>query len=521
MTESNVKIKYFREDREYDGWSLWIWEFSKGDKGFEIQPIDATPDFISFEIPVSKYNLWDKVIGVLPKYRTWLCKDIADRFIYMHNQISGYEIYHGNPAVYPTGIIESHSNKPESKCSENDSTDDLKLISFMTKLTGKENVQQNEIVKARTEMIEELEEMLDKFIEALDCVNFDSEYTNFNELNSSFKKWKNELHWPWIRGKTIIALAGRFSAGKSSILNSIFEDDLLAIGQEPTTAVPTFITNDVSINDGCVLAMDTEKRTVEIEFNEFKNFTHLNKNEIPYSLFLEYFVIGKNRHDILDGVSILDTPGFDSTYSNDRKITSEALESSDYTFWVVALQDGTIGLDSLNFLKNHLYGKPVYVILTRIDNYPAQLRNKRIESVSKEILENAKKCEIDIREFLPITNKKSDSFYKEGRDNLKKLIKSLSCKSSDQSKASLNGVLEKIKKLAVTKLNSDVAVLRQSIREYKQTPDSLCNCKSDRCREIAIKYESRVETHVSKNRKLKNEILTKFNDIQVKIGDVL
>ncbi|MGB9631603.1 MAG: dynamin family protein, partial [Candidatus Methanodesulfokora sp.] len=57
----------------------------------------------------------------------------------------------------------------------------------------------------------------------------------------SYNRWVDIQKKPWVKDRTVIALLGKFSSGKSSIVNSLLMEKLLPVDVTPTTAIPTYI----------------------------------------------------------------------------------------------------------------------------------------------------------------------------------------------------------------------------------------------------------------------------------------
>ena len=68
----------------------------------------------------------------------------------------------------------------------------------------------------------------------------------------------------------------------------------------------------------------------------------------------------------LNGLSILDTPGFNSNDSEDKERTIEVINECDALFWVFDVNAGTVNRSSISLIKEKL-NKPLYVVINKQD----------------------------------------------------------------------------------------------------------------------------------------------------------
>ncbi len=159
-----------------------------------------------------------------------------------------------------------------------------------------------------------------------------------------------------------VAFCGHFSAGKSTLLNTIVGAEVL-----PTSPIPTSA-NIIEIKNG-------EQALTVHEKDEEEKVWH---GEIPWNKVREW---GMNGHEIskmtitaplpfLGGHScILDTPGVDSTDESHEAITVEQLYTTDAIVYVMDynhVQSET----NLYFLKQlSIEKKPIYIVVNQIDKH--------------------------------------------------------------------------------------------------------------------------------------------------------
>lgn len=98
----------------------------------------------------------------------------------------------------------------------------------------------------------------------------------------------------------------------------------------------------------------------------------------------------------LDGLSILDTPGFNSNDSEDRERTIEVINECDALFWVFDVNAGTINRSSISTIKEKL-NKPLYVVINKVDTKAASEVQKVEDLIRQTLAEEGLKVEQFIR----------------------------------------------------------------------------------------------------------------------------
>lgn len=259
----------------------------------------------------------------------------------------------------------------------------------------------------KLEKIKRLENfILEEFIPTLDLLDiFPDEYKRFRYLEELVDQFKLTLLHGWNRDNLTISLIGKFSSGKSSILNSLIGEELLVTHVNPTTAIPTLITDGLGYRD-TVYFVDSMHNLREIEIEKFKNITYLTVENIPLSYFIKYFLVSTRYKDLSD-INFIDTPGFSSDKKEDFLKSKHSIDMSDIVFFIVDINDGTVGRDSLEFLSQ--IDKDIYLILNKADTKSPREANHVREHILKtcESLSNIR----DV--FLYSAKKDKDGKFKE------------------------------------------------------------------------------------------------------------
>ena len=210
----------------------------------------------------------------------------------------------------------------------------------------------------------------------------------YAELLGLLDELKDLVYFPHLANKNIIAICGAFSAGKSSFLNSIFGvGRLLKTGDDPTTAIPTYLTNGP---EETIRALNISNHTQYLTRKEANSLTHLdNDNQsvdgrIAYSRILKTLQIESPKME-WKNIALLDTPGYSKPHTglneqdekSDAEMAQRELAKADYLIWVVSVDDGTLHESSKEFLKKAKWKrKPeLYLLINMADKKsPSELK---------------------------------------------------------------------------------------------------------------------------------------------------
>lgn len=171
-----------------------------------------------------------------------------------------------------------------------------------------------------------------------------------------------ELLRKCLREELAIAFTGHFSAGKSSLMNHIFDIHLL-----PTSPIPTSA-NVVTVRHGAD----------RIELHYLDDTTHVvtgSYSEAALQALLKdgqrATAVSITRSDIPlpDGIAIVDTPGVDSTDEAHRQATEAQLHLADIIFYMMDYNH-VQAEGNLQFVKDLTSrGKQVYLLINQIDKH--------------------------------------------------------------------------------------------------------------------------------------------------------
>lgn len=227
------------------------------------------------------------------------------------------------------------------------------------------------------------------------------------DLGEKVQKFRFYCELPEIRNKQVIAIGGKFSAGKSSFLNTLTGKKHLAVEIDPTTSIPTYLLK------GCnneIIAINNFYNTILLTEDEFKSLTHEEQEKYGSqvgSLLKSVFITDRDFR--WQNLAFLDTPGYTKPEDNpnettDADIAHAQLNSADYIIWLVSAEDGGIKEDDLAFLESLDEDIPKLVLITKSDR-KTENEIADIVQLTKNLLENSS---FEVEDVLPISRKVSD-----------------------------------------------------------------------------------------------------------------
>lgn len=251
--------------------------------------------------------------------------------------------------------------------------------------------------KIENEGLEEYQQILDnEFLEFASGVDSIKEKEiALLTLQEIQKELQLVASYPSLFQKTIVAVGGGFSAGKSTFLNNLLGLKLkLPEHIDPTTAIPTYclkgqreVLMGFSQNGGMVelphLAFDHQfLESLGFNLKEIMSFMLLSAPSVPFEF-----------------LCFIDTPGYNpgnqGYTGGDKQASKESLKHAKHILWLVSCERGGIESDDLEFLQE-LYeeeGKQVFIVLSRAD----RRTKSQLEVVAKQIRETLKDNGIEFK----------------------------------------------------------------------------------------------------------------------------
>ncbi|GAA7192790.1 hypothetical protein ID0444_03420 [Helicobacter pylori] len=240
--------------------------------------------------------------------------------------------------------------------------------------------------KMENEGLEEYQHILDnEFLEFSNEVEFKEQAVALRALQELGNELQLVASYPSLFQKSMVAVGGGFSVGKSSFLNHLLGLNLkLPEAINPTTAIPTYCFKD--------------KREALMGFSQNGGMV-----ELPHLTFDHKFLnsLGFNLKNIMPSMLLsapsvpfeflcfIDTPGHNPSNrgytGGDRQASEEYLANAKYILWVIDCQHGTIQSDDLDYLQElyEKHGKKIFIVLSKADLHT----NSALEDIATSIRE--------------------------------------------------------------------------------------------------------------------------------------
>ncbi|MFF2752739.1 dynamin family protein [Psychrobacillus sp. NPDC058041] len=165
------------------------------------------------------------------------------------------------------------------------------------------------------------------------------------------------------KGTFTIAFAGHFSAGKSSMINALVDENLLPTSPIPTSANIVTVQKTVE-NYALVHFVDR----APVKFSGHYDIQLVKKYSKDGSK-VSQIEIGHSGSRLPEGITVMDTPGVDSTDDAHRISTESALHLADIVFYVMDYNHVQSELN-FQFTKQLLhYNENVYLIVNQVDKH--------------------------------------------------------------------------------------------------------------------------------------------------------
>ncbi|WP_075617744.1 dynamin family protein [Paenisporosarcina indica] len=189
-------------------------------------------------------------------------------------------------------------------------------------------------------------------------------FTLFKESNDVERLNKTSLFaQKLINREFTIGFAGHFSAGKSSMINALTGEQLLPSSPIPTSA--NIVKIHKATEDYAIVYMHGQK---PVKFSGDYNFETV-KAFCKDGEIVSQIEIGHETSVLPEGITVMDTPGVDSTDDAHRMSTESALHLADIVFYVMDYNHVQSEMN-FGFTKQLLkYNDNVYLIVNQIDKH--------------------------------------------------------------------------------------------------------------------------------------------------------
>lgn len=197
-------------------------------------------------------------------------------------------------------------------------------------------------------------------------------------VKSFLDEW-NSIQNIQVKQKFSVAVVGEFSRGKSTLLNRLLGQDILPVGNLPTTS---FITHIRYAPELAISKISPDGRCQKLSPQEMQDLTIANASSaLEDHLDVEI----PNTWLDINKVEFLDTPGAGDLETNRSEITQRAIMECDATLVVISATM-PLSLTEKAFVEEHIFQRKiprVAFVLTRLD----QIKENERASVIRFILQ--------------------------------------------------------------------------------------------------------------------------------------
>ncbi len=319
--------------------------------------------------------------------------------------------------------------------------------------------------------------------------------------------------YPSLFQKTMVAVGGGFSAGKSTFLNNLLGLKLkLPEDMNPTTAIPTYclkgkkeVLMGFSQNGGMVelpnLAFDHQfLKSIGFNLKEIMPFMLLSAPRVPFEF-----------------LCFIDTPGYNpgnqGYTGGDKQASKESLQHAKHILWLISCERGGIESDDLEFLQE-LYeeGKQVFIVLSRADRHT----KSQLEEVAKKIRETLEDNGI---EFLGICAYSATRYqeYKEFSEkskvfnSLEEFLMKLNQRSEKQNE--ILGYLYEVHRMYEKAIKQDANQFKRYQRELRSVGLDLMQKGFDDFNDATFNKIHSLKKEFSEQEQSKRESLVQLNQV--------
>ena len=230
---------------------------------------------------------------------------------------------------------------------------------------------------AQAEVLDKLQQILKHDLVSLSRRGCPDNFADiYFSLEQELERFREFCAFPALAQKVVIGFGGAFSSGKSSLINALLGQKLLATEVDPTTTLPTYLLQGEQ--DG-VLALNLFRHLVPLSHEEFLSLTHdelaLYGSNVSRLLQAAFRTVSNFPWNNL---ALVDTPGYSKpdseTWSDrtDEHVARAQLNASQAIVWVVSADSGTISEDDLRFMASLRPEIPRLVAVSRADKKTPQ-----------------------------------------------------------------------------------------------------------------------------------------------------
>lgn len=291
-----------------------------------------------------------------------------------------------------------------------------------------------------------------------------------NSLNSILKQIELELSAHENTNDTQVVVAGGFSAGKSSFLNTITgAENLLPTGIEPVSMISTYLYFSNKVKEIVVKGVNLKDAVVLLDKDVLQCIQHSSSSKVYLASVLNKLFVEIPSED-LKGLVFIDTPGYnnsdkanDANGQSDQDTATDSFKDGNVLFWVVDIEGGTVPAKDKaminQFLEAHEGDGKVVIIFNKADKKPVSEIRSIVDMAAKEYDLETDKNIIDVLAYSCYDNK---IHYSKKGFTMPQLLNEV--RKSGNGNSGIIKYLNQIKEL----FDTEIEYARMDIEEKKQ-----------------------------------------------------
>lgn len=301
-----------------------------------------------------------------------------------------------------------------------------------------------------------------------------------------------------------VTVWGHYSAGKSRLINNIFNRDILPVQTRETTAVLTYI--QYGVHDECVVVYDDGIATnheITILKEIFQNT--VNSIEVERIDHIEVYI---NDNLLKTGLILVDTPGVNTIIQKHQDLAVDAIEQSGRIIYVLGNAPSNTDREFVQQISS--CGVKISFVRTKCDRFidNEEDADASLQTEKDDLLFFAG----SESEFIPVSNLKDSRWFK-NIEKVRNLLREIAIDISEQMNDACTQRLSKYFETYINELNHEKQRLVDIIDGNTQKYDIEIGCYEEKIRDleaIAEDVERKLEIKINGVRKQSQKDMDAF-----------
>ena len=207
---------------------------------------------------------------------------------------------------------------------------------------------------------------------------------------------------PELHSKSVGAIGGGFSSGKSSFINSFLDSGgkgiKLAEGINPVTVIPSYVICDKTSK---IKGISFQRGSFDISADTYNSLSHdFIKKTFTFDLNRIVFyttVLTPMKNEYFQNLCLIDTPGYNPPSAGNTKHDFENakryIKDAEFLVWIISVDSGTIPKSDIAFLQElGLFGiepeYPLYIVANKAQLKSADTIEDILDTFEKVLDDN-------------------------------------------------------------------------------------------------------------------------------------